>query len=287
MREWESWSRIIGSRTALPGVFLDAFPYEAPFPYTVYAPAQGWRAESENSKLICLLPDRVVVFEDGKLGPAVRTDYPFYSLQRIVRGRIFLHSWIQLHGLLSGGRMSSTIIYNSVSDYMYDPIVLALRKFAIISDASANSEASAEWKIAFLRNDNLKLYRFGRSAILPGESVKEIIYQPELNAHFWHIFRRRLIPNRIVILTDKEVICVSDAAWDESAASAHLNYGVVKSFVPLRSILGANIVESDRPGLIELLIAQPGGEVRLSFGSRLAAEVEALRSELRDAVGRA
>jgi hypothetical protein len=124
--------------------------------------------------------------------------------------------------------------------------------------------------------------------VLPGASIKQVLYQPELRARVLVFFQRTAIPNRIVILTDKELISVSDAVRAESRAPARRTGGVVKSFVPLTGVRDAAIAASDRPGVMQLAIALANDEeVRLLFESRLTGEWETLRDALRRAAGAA
>jgi len=287
-REWDSWPTIIASRTALPSIFHDTVPDEKPFPYTVYLQAQPWAGQSKSPKLVCLHPDRIVIWEKIKGGAVVSAAYPFDAIQRIVHGRNLLHSWLELHGVVAGKPAISTIVYNTVVDYMFDPIIVAPRNFLVGPGSPANEPSLARREFDFLRQVNFKLHNYAPMEVLPGASIKQILYQPELRARVLVVFQRTVIPNRIVILTDKELISVSDAIRAESRAVALRTGGVVKSFVPLRGVRDAAIAPSDRPRVMQLSIALANDEeVRLLFESRLTGEWETLRDALRHAAGAA
>jgi hypothetical protein len=290
MREsdWFSWPSIIASRAALPPIFHDAVPDDKPFPYAVHLQSQPWAGQSKNPKLVCLYPDRIVILERTNAGAIAGAAYPFEAIHRIVHGRNLLHSWLELHGVVAGKPAISTVVYNTVVDYMFDPIIVGARNFPVGPGSPANDPSLARREFDFLRQVNFKLHNYAPMEVLPGASIKQILYQPELRARVLVVFQRTAIPNRVVILTDKELISVSDAVRAESRAPARRTGGVVKSFVPLRGVRDAAIAPSDRPGVMQLAIALANGEEpRLLFESRLAGEWETLRDALRQAAGAA
>jgi hypothetical protein len=231
MIEPSSWPEIISEWGSLPSIFRDALPDDKPFPYIVYAPAQRHGDQSHKSKLVCLYQDRFTILEMTRTEWIVRTDYPFGSIQRIVHGQILLHAWFEVYGIVAGKRAISIIVYETVADHMFDPIIAALRKRLVGPCLNATSEPAARREFEFLQDIDLKLYRNAPAAVLPNEVVKQIVYQPEVSKRVLHLFRRVLIPNHILILTDKEIISVSDALWAKSRANAQFTYGVVKFFI--------------------------------------------------------
>ncbi len=282
MREWESWAEVVGSRTSLPPTFRDFVPDEASFPYTVYAPAQRHGSQSENSKLVCLYPSSVTVLEDVGKGAVVRANYPFPSIERVIAGHILLSSWLELRATTASGLEVSTIMYDSVVSQVFEPIILAIRRYFNNSTPSLSDKYFTHRTFDFLHDANLKFSRYAPNEVLPGSPVAQILYQSELQSKLFHIFRRILIPNRIIILTDKELITVSDATWAKSGANARFTYGVVKSFIALKDVRDATIADASQPGLVELSIALPHEEIRLPFEVRLKEELETLRDALRD-----
>ncbi len=278
MREWESWAQIIASRAALPAIFRDSIPADGALPYTVHLPDVGLGLRREKLKLVCLYSDCISIPENARSGAIVSVNYHLDSIHRIIHGTIFLHSWIELHGLVEGKPKASTITYNTIGEDALKPIIAALRK----STRGAKGGRSSRPEFAFLNRANLKFYRYISAEVLPDETVAQVLYQPELRARALHIFPRVLVPRHIVVLTDKEIVLMRDADWRMSKASGRFSYGIVRSFIPLKDVEDATVAASDRAGVARLSIILPHEEVRLPFDSRLNEDLRAFQKAILD-----
>jgi hypothetical protein len=117
-------------------------------------------------------------------------NYPFGAIQRIVHGQILLHGWFELYGIVAGKRETSTIACETVDGLMFDPIIIALRKFLVGPCSSAKEHSVARREFEFLRDINFKLCRYAPESVLPNESVKQVVYQPEVSTRVLRFFKR-------------------------------------------------------------------------------------------------
>ena len=277
MREWETWSEIVTSKEQLPAVFRDCLSDEKPLPYCVYVPEYLLGGQNDGPKLVCLHEDCLTILEQTSPGQTSRTRYRFESIERIVHGKILLFSWIEIHGLFEGNKKKTKLIYNSVSEDALRPIFREPRYFATNLRIRETDGPLPDADFTFLRADNLKFYRGAPKAVLAGDTVRRVLFQPQLQARILGLIPYMVLPNQIVILTDKEIITIRDGGWSKSEGRAQDSYGVVCSFIPLGMVRDVAITDAKQADLKQLAIKLPHEEVCLRFDARLEKQLSAFR----------
>ena len=106
-------------------------------------------------------------------------------------------------------------------------------------------------KLDYLSTLNFKLMNFGRSSLVRGETILQIILQPEIRkpifAMLGNIFQKTISPAHLVILTDHELILIQDVAHGRN--SRQPQYGGIWHYIPLRSIRSLTCSETENDWL--------------------------------------
>jgi hypothetical protein len=148
-------------------------------------------------KLVCDLDDEIVVLE--RYGD--KFDAQRYSIEGIAYfeiRNILLDCRIKLCGLNSSdSNISTTLKFNSVTDYLFEPILKKIR-LARVGAQSAERNSEAE-KFDHLMKMNFKFMNYARSSILAGDKVVYFILQPEIKGkilyHLNFSGTRNTVPN--------------------------------------------------------------------------------------------
>ncbi|CAM5281613.1 hypothetical protein ATER59S_00408 [Aquamicrobium terrae] len=277
MREWETWSEIVTSKEQLPAMFRDCLSDEKPLPYCVYVPEYLLGGQNGGPKLVCLNEDCLTIFEQTAPGQSSRARYRFGSIERIVHGKILLFSWIEIHGLFEGKKKKAKITYNSVSEDALRPIFMEPRYYAAGLRMPEKDGLPSDADFGFLRANNLKFYRCAPKAVLVGDTVRRVLFQPQLQARILGLIPYMVLPNQIVILTDREIIIIRDGGWSKSEGRVQDSYGAVRSFIPLAMVRDVAITDARQADLKQLSIKLPHEEVCLRFDARLEKQLSAFR----------
>ena len=254
-----SWARRVESLDETPEVYRDffsAFPPE-PFPYTVLTPTYDGFLQRENQKLVCCPDQRIFILEK------IRNDlaclcYAANDISYVEMGVILLQAWITLRGTVSDGRLvSATLKFNAVTESLFRPIMAKIRgeQTQVIDPAGRRAE---QQKFDYLGDLNFKFMNFGRGSILPGETVRRIVLQPEIKADLVRLFGRSLTRTiavaHLTILTDRELIIIRD-----TGAEKGIRYGGVWTYIPLSKITSVSLTPTGND-LLTLSIHLPGGD---------------------------
>jgi hypothetical protein len=238
-----TWAKAIESFDAIPGVYKEFFkPFLADgkiFPYTVLTPSYEKLIHPTTEKLICDLGSDIYVLERDGNTYTVQC-YPIEGISYVEIGTILLYSWIKISGVGSHGDLiSSTLKFNSVTDYLFKPILERIRPAAANSgDATPNSESE---KFDHLVLTNYKFMNYAKYSLLAGEKVIHTILQPEIRAgiqtFLGKIDYRIISPAHMSILTDRELIMIrEDTSWSEKT-----RYGGIWDYIPLTKIISLSL----------------------------------------------
>jgi hypothetical protein len=232
-------------------------------------------------KLICDLGDEIAILErSGSAYEAQR--FPLDRISYVEVTIVLLDSRIKITGVTKqGANASTTVRFNSVTDYLLAPILERMRLGKEVApQAAPRSEMDKFDRWAKL---NFKFMNFARGSLLGGEKVIHAALQPEVRVRRIRIlgmsFYQTLSPALAVIVTDRELITIRDDLHKYGAN----RYGGIWDYIPLDKIAAASLSEKDT-GLLALSIELPEG-ARLEYLIQAAAraEIEALLDGLREA----
>lgn len=280
----DTWSRVVTSEDAIPERFRDAVAERIPksktdFPYIVYAPPVAGVRRRTNERLIANIDGSFYIWESiGK--QIAMTTFPIQKISSIEVGEVLLYSWLTISGLTSDGApASSTVEFNTVTHHCFEPFIDRVRP-----PETENNEAT--WiaereKFNYLESINYKFMNFARASLARGETVIDCLWQPQISrryiALFGHAYDRTLSVTHLTILTDKEVVAISDAVRTDDQKGGQ--YGGVWHYFPLRHVVSVStlLLENGRV-LLSLKVAHGASQLERLYETAVAGEVERFRA---------
>lgn len=269
-----SWARQIESYDAVPDTYKSFFdPFLAAgrtFPYTVQTPAFDRFLSKSTEKLVCDLGDEIVVLE--RYGEKFNVQrYPIEGISYFEVRSVLLDSQIKICGLNKDGvHTSSMFKFNSVTDYLLEPILQRARLARV--DARNIGQDSEADKFDHLMMVNFKFMNYARHSVLAGEKVVHFILQPEIQGKILTIlgktYYRTIHPTRMVILTDRELIIIQE----EKAQMGKGKYGGTWTYIPLSKI--EKLYASTRDDNLLVLSIQLPGDTSLEVPFQVSAKEE-------------
>jgi hypothetical protein len=247
-----TWAKVIQSYADIPEAYKDFFKpfFEAgqEIPYIVLAPAREGLTRRPTEKLICNIDRETHVLEKSE-GTINAQCYPIEAISYVEVKTILLDSHIKISGLTRRGfHASSTIKFNSVTDYLFIPILDGIRHAtAGFKTAAQSSETD---KFDHLIKLNFKFMNYARRSLLAGEKVIHHILQSEIRAQVLRIlgktFYRTISPTHMSILTDRELIMIREDATQNRVS----RYGGIWDYIPLNKIVSLTLREKDADLLV-------------------------------------
>jgi hypothetical protein len=255
-----TWARLIKTYEDLPDVYKNFFEHiqrdGQDFPYTVLTPSYEGLLHPTTEKLIIVLGPEIYILESS--GNAFKSYcYPIATINYVERGTKLLHSWLDICGVTDhGGLKTTTLKFNSVTDYLFSPILKCIRPTSTL--ANGTDPGYELEKFDHLAQVNYKFMRYARRSLLGGEKVIQSLLQPEIRevklAFLGKSYYRTVSPTHITILTDRELIVIrEDENWSDET-----RYGGIWDFIPLNKIDSLNYSENG-DNLLELSIHIAGG----------------------------
>ncbi len=247
-----SWTKVIESYEAVPAIYKTSFEpqsADAQFPYTLLTPALTKAKGKTSEKLIYDADDAIHILEWSG-GQVIKKSYPYQTVNTVEMGSILLSSWLTISGITSSGAASvSTIDFNTATARHFAPFVNKLRpSLQSVDETQLRVEKE---KLDYLSTLNFKLMNFGRSSLVRGETILQILLQPEIRkpmfALLGNIFQKTISPAHLVILTDHELILIQDVLHGRNARQPQ--YGGIWHYIPLRSIRSLTCSETENDWL--------------------------------------
>lgn len=260
-----SWAKLIESYADVPIVYQDFFcPFFVDgleFPYTVLTPSRERFIHRTSEKLICDIDREIYVVE--RIGNSLNTQcYPYDGISYVEYKTALLASSLKICGVTNGGfQAASTLSFNSVTDYLFAPILKRVR--GIKTDSTQAVEDSKPEQFDHLAKVNYKFMNYARHSLLGEERVVLSVLQPEIResllAFLGKSYYRTISPTHMLILTDRELIVIRE----EAVRRKEDRYGGIWDYIPLRKINSLSLSERGN-NLIDLSIQLPGN-TRLEF----------------------
>jgi hypothetical protein len=279
-----TWARVIESYDNVPEAYKGFFdPLLASgqvFPYTVLAPAFETFGYRITEKLVCALDREIHVLERNGNTFKVQS-YPLDGISYVEVRTVLLDSRIKISGVTKQGVPTSSIVrFNSVTDYLFTPILRRIRLKAVDSkDAVRGSESE---KFDQWIKSNYKFMNFARHSLLGGEKVIHAMLQPEIRASRFtflgRTFYRTISPTHVSVLTDRELIMIRE----EAVQGRRDKYGGTWDYIPLNKIIALTLSAKD-DNLLALSIQLPENErLEYLFQVSMKAELDQLLDRFRE-----
>jgi len=244
-----SWAKSVRSVDEIPPAYHDylhanLLDLAACLPAVLTPTFRGF-LQRENEKLVFTHDERLYILEQSAsaLLPCV---FPLAEINIIEVGAILLKAWLRVSGLIDGQPTSHTLKYNTVTQFLFDPLVAQIR------DAQSDSPALADLRHERARFDPLcdhhyKFMSYARMSLLPGERVVDYLMQPEIRTPRLRVLGRsmsmRIIDTaHLCILTDNELIVIRDDPASLQSCN-ETRYGGVWDYLPLSQVQGAALEE--------------------------------------------
>jgi hypothetical protein len=241
-----SWARRIETSDDVPASFrttVAALVAETgTLPYLILTPSYAAFIVHTTEKLVCSLDDEVRVYELS--GGEVRlTAFCYADVSAVEVGCVLLKSWITITGKnRCGVETQITIKFNTVTDYLFLPIIARLRRAGHAADLQQHEAELA--KFNYLAHDFYKFMNVAKKSILPGVEVVGAVMQAELRSPvvtlFGHAYTRLKAPAHILVRTDRELI-VAVEEKQEAWSGSH-KYGSIRTYIPLAKIAAVDLV---------------------------------------------
>ncbi len=260
-----TWAKSIESYDSVPDFYKSFFKLhfsnERTFPYTVLAPAFETFGYRITEKVICAHDREIHVLERN--GNTVKVQsYPLDGISYVEEKVVLLDSRIKISGVTKEGVLASSIArFNSVTDYLFIPILKKIRLNAVDSkDVVRDSELE---KFDHWHRSNFKFMNFARHSLLGGERVIHTLLQPEIRTSWFTFlgmtFYRNISSTHVSILTDRELIMIQE----EGIPGRKDKYGATWDYIPLDKITTLSLSAKD-DNLLALSIQLPENE-RLEY----------------------
>lgn len=279
-----SWAKAIKSYDAVPDVYQSFFePLLAEgqaFPYVILTPSYEGFLYKAAEKLVCDFGNEIYILE--KSGSTFETQcYPLEKIIYVEFRTILLDSRIKISGVTKqGASTSSTFKFNSVTDYLFKPIIKRIRLHGI--EAAETIESSELEKFDPWATPNFKFMSFAKHSLLGGEKVIQSVLQPEIRKSIFTIlgktYYRTIAPTHAVILTDRELIIIRE----EERQSGEDKYGGTWAYVPLRKILSLTLGERENDLFAFSIQVCEGEQLEFLFQVSMREEIERLLEQFRE-----
>ena len=273
-----TWAKAIESYEGVPEVYKEFFePHFSngqAFPYTVLTPAFETLGYRITGKLVCAFDHEILILERN--GNAFTAQYyPLAGISHVEVSSMLLDSRVKISGVTGQGvPTSSTVRFNSVTDYLFTPILKRIRLATVLSkDVVRGSELD---KFDHWIRLNYKFMNFARRSLLGGEKVIHAMLQPEIRVSVFTIlgktYYRTISPTHVCILTDRELILIQE----EMLQGREDKYGGIWEYIPLNKIATLS-VSTKNDNLLALSIQLPENErLEYLFQASMKEEVDQL-----------
>lgn len=252
-----SWATHIKSYAEVPDVYKDFFePILADgsaFPYTVMTPSYERFVHKTTEKLISDFGHSIYILE--RKGDSFETQcYPVDEISYIEFWPALLASSFTICGRTDQEcHTSSTLKFNTVTDYLFIPILKSVRPVPADSkNVDQNTEAK---KFNCLADVNFKFMNLARHSLLEDEKVIQFILQPDILKSILTFLKKTyyktISATHISILTNRELIVIREDVTQRKDD----RYGGIWDYIPLNKIISLSL--NEKAGLVGLTIQLP------------------------------
>lgn len=253
-----SWATLITKYEEVPSDFQAFFSSfiqkEESFPFSIITPSYEGFMQRSTEILVCLTSDDLFIANKNET-PENALKFKLDNILHVQFRSVLLDSSLKITGFNSKNECVTVLLrFNTVSDFLFKKIVKMIRLYSFTENVSDEISLFDEF-----RSENFKFANFAQHCLLPGEKVIQLIWQPELLKSLFHFprpiivrhfFRRRVISNHVLMLTDQELILISE----DNHHTHDDRYGGIWDYIPLAKIRNVGFNENN-DGLISLSVS--------------------------------
>jgi hypothetical protein len=236
------------SSALAPGVAIRAL---------IFSP--GFRDISgEKATLFAVLDDGWIIVSGMGAVPSHVDRAPFADTLSAELTSVLLFGQLKVDYASAGGARSAVITFNAVMERVYRE---AMRLVLDGAEGVAGAAAIADERLdGLLRNAPFKFRCAARECRPPAQRVRVVRCWPAAMAGRFGWRQRERAPQAMLMLTDREVICVAEqpAHWWMQLIKA-TRYGYVATFCPLARLKTWRIVADDEVATLALVLGAPRG----------------------------
>ena len=275
-----SWARPVKPGDTIPDGFKEFFAFTQStgqdFPYTVLTPTYDGFIHREVEKLICYFQHEIYVLERNGNSFSQQC-YPLERISCVQLKRQLLDSSFKIFGVTKDEvPCASTLRFNTVTDYLFLPILQKIRSAA--GDLSESDNQEELEKFDPWNQVNPKFMSFAKRSLLPGECVIQAVLSPEIRQRIFSIFGKTydyvISPTLAAILTDRELIMIRE----EKNHRGQEKYGGIWEYVALDKISKLSMQEVIDNILMFSILLIDGNQLEYFFQASLKREILELQN---------
>ncbi len=250
-----SWATRIASYQEIPvdyQWFFDLHKFsQIKFPFTVITPSFEGFLHRYQEKMVCLFREKLYIVDKTSKSSLL---FKLQDISLMEFRKVLLDSSFILAGVEFSGKSARVDLhFNTVTEGLFWEIMRRIRQ-------SFFHERDATEKPNFdeLRQESFKFASYSRNCLIPGEKVKDLVWQPELKANrlpnllpklIKEWFERIVFPNHLLMITDQELILIRDDEHENRKEK----YGAIWQVIPLSKIRSVDQTDQEN-GLLKLIL---------------------------------
>jgi hypothetical protein len=246
-----TWTHRIETCDQVPAVYRDRFSEQA-LPYLLLLPPIPRGTGRTSEKLVYEQGDAIHILEH-KDGRVIETVHSYSDVFMLETGSVLLDSWLTIGSRTNSAEtVRTTLDFNTSSARYYQGFMEKLRPRASGRQAACLEEEKE--KLNPLMTQSYKFMNFGRASLVEGAFVRDLIFQPQVNAPrfplFGNLIQKLVTPSQLTILTDQELICIQElpsAGWNQKN-----NYGSLWQYIRLDAIQSAICLQEDSVTVLKI-----------------------------------
>lgn len=256
-----SWATLLTKYEEVPSDFQSFFnslrQNSEVFPFSIITPSYEGFMQRSTEMLVCLTSDDLFIANKNESSENA-LKFKLADILHVQFRTVLLESSLKITGYNSKNESVTVILrFNTVSDFLFKKIVKRIRLYSFSENVSDETALFDEF-----RSENYKFANFAQHCLLPGEKVTQLIWQSELLKSlfrfpliFRHFFRRRVFPNHVLMLTDQELILISE----DNHHTHDDRYGGIWEYIKLAKIRSISL-DLDQDDILTLSVSLPNDQ---------------------------
>jgi len=237
----------------------------------------------QNENVVALYDDHLVHFSDDEENEVSRICIQYKDIRSLDFGRVLLKTWIVVRGTDLRGSFSLKFEYNTAVDTLFRPIIERFRYLhagVVMPKLSSHAQPVLNADLDDLLKTDFKIFSYANMNVSPGTHIRGVLYEAAVRQTLSSIIHMVRIPSQALVLTDRELIRVSEEKPAASLFRVRASYGAITSFVPLEHIQAIGVHPGSEPDTVQLRLTLDPGRVSWTFAAHEAAALRAFAGRI-------